>query len=497
MKMSLPISAAFVSGFAVMSLELLEARLVAPYFGSSVLVWTNIIGVILVALALGAWAGGVVADRWPRPRTVALFLLGAGLWSILLAVGGRLVLMLLLNLPLDIATPLASLVLFAPPAFLLGTVAPAVLRLTVGDVQHSGHTAGLLSAVGTIGSLFGTYVTGYLLLPRYAVGELLVGVGAVLVLSAISLSRRKISLKSSALVVMTGLVSIPSAVVGDRLLPGQSVPSAYGHVAILDFVYREKPAKALIMNSSFQSAARPETPLESVFDYVKTMRIMDEAVVDPKRLLLVGGGGMHIADEFVERHADGQVDAIEIDPAIAEAATKAYGLRDPSRIHILLQDARPALAKLSTDYDVVAVDAFSGDLCVPWQLLTREAVAQYRRVLRPGGVLVANVIMPAQPEGPASKKFESRLDATLRTSFDWTLGISNMNTGNAQATSNVIILAGNGPKPDGERLLKVVQEKYGISQSRLATMPTGGEPWTDDAGTADYESLAMYREARK
>lgn len=495
--MSLPVSAAFVSGFAVMSLELLEARLVAPYFGSSVLVWTNIIGVILVALALGAWAGGAAADRYPKLKTVAVFLFGAGLWSVALAVGGRVLLMSLAGMQSGIATPLASLILFAPPAFLLGAVAPAVLRLTVENVQHSGHAAGVLSAVGTIGSLFGTYVTGYLLLPHYSVSELFVGVGIVLVVEAFLLIERKSFFRSSAVLAVTGMVSVPSVFIGDRLVPGETLPSAYGHVAIADFDYRGASARALIINAGFHSAARPDSLQTSVFDYVTALQATDEFVADPKNMLLIGGGGMHVADSFLERHPDGQVDAIELDQAVYAAAEKAFGLRSPEKIRMVVDDARPAVARLTSEYDVIVGDAFGGDHCVPWQLLTREAMELYKKHLKAGGVFAINIIMPTETNGSAGRLFEARLDATLRTAFGWTIAVSTMNNDNAQDVANVIIFAGQGQKPDEAKLLSAIQEKYGLPKARLVALPEGGEPWTDDAGPADYESLAMYGEVWK
>lgn len=497
MKMNLPVSAAFVSGFAVMSLELLEARLVAPYFGSSVLVWTNIIGVILVALALGAWAGGAAADRYPKLKTVAIFLFGAGLWSAALAVGGRVLLMGLAGMQSGIATPMASLILFAPPAFLLGAVAPAVLRLTVENIQKSGHAAGMLSAVGTIGSLFGTYVTGYLLLPHYSVSELFVGVGMVLVVEAFLLIERKSFFKSSAVLAMTGIVSVPSMYIGDRLVPGETLPSAYGHVAIANFDYRDAPARALIINSGFHSAARPDNLLTSVFDYVTALQATDEFVPGPKNMLLIGGGGMHVADSFLERHPDGQVDAIELDPAVYAAAETAFGIRSPEKVRLIIDDARPAMTKLAADYDVIVADAFGGDHCVPWQLLTREAVKQYREHLKSGGVFVINIIMPTETNGPAGRLFEARLQATMRTAFDWTIAVSTMNNDNVQDVANVLIFAGQGQKPDETGLLSAIQGKYGLTKARLMKLPEGGEPWTDDTGPADYESLAMYGEAWK
>ncbi len=493
---NLPAMAAFVAGFAVMSLELLEARLVAPYFGSSVLVWTNIIGVILVALAIGAWAGGAITDKYPRASTVALFLLGAGLWSAGLSGLGRVILVSFSGMPIQTVSALASLILFAPPALLLGAVPPAVLRLSVEDVKQSGHTAGLLTAIGTAGSLAGTYLTGYFLLPLFSVNDLLAAVAAVLVLCAVALGGKIFSRRSFAAVGILGIVAVPNTFIGDRLLPGEVFPSAFNHVMVTDMAWHGAPARILLINMGFHSGALTDKPLQSVFDYVTTLQATDQIMAEPKNLLLIGGGGMHIADEFLQRHPNAHVDIAEIDPSVYQAALKAFGLRDPERVTMHFEDARPVVNQSpASQYDVIVADAFSGDLCVPWQLLTREAMAGYKRVLKPDGVMAFNVIMPDVDPGPGTSAFKARFYATLHTAFGWSESISTMEPKDPKKVSNILVFAGNGTKPDSAALLAAVQQKYGVPAARLMSEPADGAVWTDDAGPADYASLAMYGEA--
>lgn len=490
------VAAAFVSGFAVMSLELLEARLMAPYFGTSILVWTNIIGVILVALALGAWLGGIAADKRPRLSTVASFLLLAGVWSIGLALASRPFLGKVADWPLQTVMPLASLLLFAPPSFLLGAVAPAVLRLTVDKLEQSGRIAGFLSAVGTIGSLCGTYVTGYVLLPLLPVTHLVFAIGSLLVLCGLGFSARNRVRKPYAALAAMGMVLVPGLVpAADSPVGGREIPSAYGHVSIQDATFKGGPARFLKINSGYHSAARPDSPHVSLFDYVAGMRAADGLVAEPDSLLLVGAGGMQVADEFAARHPQATVDAIEIDPAVYRAAQEAYGTAYPERVKVIVDDARPAVRRLDRRYGIIAVDAFGGDHCVPWQLLTREAVADYRRALKPGGVLVANMIMPPLPSGEDGKNFQARLAGTFRTGFDWLAIVSMGNGPSPDKVANVLIFAGQGTGPRAADLAREIREKSGVAAAVALPTPEAGEPWTDDAGTADYESLAMYSEA--
>lgn len=489
------ILAAFVSGCAVMSLELLESRLMAPFFGSSILVWTNIIGVILAAMALGAWAGGAAADRRPKLSTVAAFFLASGAWALLLALAGKTLLAIFVQLPAGWVVPLTSLVLFAPPAFLLGAVPPAVLRLTVTDVRNAGHAAGLLTAVGTLGSLAGTYATGYVLLPRMPVSELLVGVGAGLVAIGLLLWRRQPA-NALAAAFCVGLVSIPGIKLDGSLSPNAEMPSAYNYVAVREQLWEGTPARLLIVNAGYHSGASLETPDTSIFEYVKSFQALDELVPDADSMLLVGGGGMHAANEFVRRHAGSTATAIEIDPAIYRTALEAFGPIDTSRITTILDDARSAMGRLRGKYDVVVVDAYGGDHCVPWQLLTREAVAEYAGLLKPGGVWAANVILETEPRGPAGELFRSRLVGTLRTSFDWVSMFTILKGSERFQLANVLVLAGHGPPPDAAKIQEALRTKYGVPLAAAQETGAAGEPWTDDAGQADYGSLAMYNEAR-
>jgi MFS family permease len=488
------LAAAFFCGFAVMGLELLEARLMAPYFGTSILVWTNIIGVILAAMALGAWVGGRLADRYPTYSTLAMFFVFSGAWAVFLAAAGRVILAFFVALPPAWMVPLASLLLFAPPLFLLGAVSPALLRLAVKDVSRTGHVAGSLAAFGTLGSLVGTYATGYLLLPRFAVSELLSGIGIGLVAAGILLFGRR-SAKAYALAGAIGLVTVPGAYAGKYLYPWVEIPSAYNYVAIRESLWEGRPSRILMVNAGYHSAAAVDEPQASVFDYVKAFHVVDEFVAEPDSMLLVGGGGMHAASEFVARHPASKVDVLEMDPAVYRAGLEAFGLSDASRINVIIDDARPAMRRLDKVYDVVLVDAFGGDHCVPWQLMTREAVAEYARLLAPDGVWAANIIMPQKPAGPKGERFVSRLLGTLRGSFNWVVMIS-LNKGlEPRHVSNTLVLAGSGQQPDASALAATLMAKYGVTRARPIDGIAPGAPWTDDAGPADYDSLAMYTEA--
>lgn len=495
MKRHAPVLSAFVSGVAVMSLELLGSRIVAPYLGSSILIWTNLIGVILVALAFGAWFGGIAADRFPDVRFIGGLFAVAGVWCFLLARFAPDVMALVAHLPYVFAAPVAALLLLAPPAFALAAISPAVLRLSMTELSHAGHTAGLISATGTLGSLVGTYLTGYFLLPIASLAALLYGSGGVLLcVAALIFGRRIRSRTNMMLGVSMALLPFSGAATP---VTTQEFPSAYGYVAIVQGQMDGRPARMLQINKGIHAAAFLDAPQRSILGYAKAMRSLDLLVATPTRMLMIGGGGFHVADEYLARHPAADVDVVEIDPAVLKAAEAGFGLSTSTHLHVDLEDARPALIHLTPGYDVIVADAFSGDISVPWYLLTAETVKKYSTLLTPNGIFAANMIFPAQPSDEASKGFVMRTVGTLRSGFRWVRAITLDNSISPDIPSNMLVVAGNGPEPDMTKLLPMVRQDVGQEDSTEVTLPPPGPPWTDAFGTADYQSLAMYREAMK
>jgi predicted membrane-bound spermidine synthase len=490
-----PVASAFVAGFAVMSLELLGSRLVAPVLGSSILIWTNLIGVILVALACGAWVGGTVSDRSPDWKFVSFLLAGSGLWSLALAFWSRGIMGVLTLLPMAAAAPLIALVLLAPPAFLLGAVPPAVLRLAMKDLARTGRAAGFLSAVGTFGSLLGTYLTGYILLPRYPVHSLLIGIATVLILLGIAIASGAVRKQLFFSALCIGVVIAPAAPGSRTASDGTFYPSAYANVLTRDIMFRGEKAHALYINKGLHAAGEFTDPGTSAIDYVQGIRAVDVAVATPTRMLALGGGGFHVAREFAFRHPDAAIDVLEIDPAVVKAAQDIFGPVDDPHISLTMGDARMSLPRLAGGYDVLISDAYAGDNSVPWHLLTQETFAEYRRVLNPEGVFVANIIMTDESGGRDALKFQKDLVATSKTAFRWVFAVSVERGYSEGQPINVLLFAGNGSEPDHAAILAAVKRETGSMWPREIRLAEGGTVWTDDFGPADYESLAMYVEA--
>ncbi len=489
-----PMLAAFGSGAAVMSLELLGSRIVAPYLGSSVIIWTNLIGIVLLAMALGAWLGGVVADKYPDIRIVSGALGISGVWCLGLVLFSGALLRPLTLLSFSSAAMLASLFLLAVPACFLATISPAVLRLSATDVDSLGHIAGKLSAFGTLGSLLGTYVTGYVLLPRFPLHQLLLGLSVLLLVAAICLFRpwpkQKKTASGAALVLLLPSISL------FPLQMSQTVyPSAYADVRVAYGDYRGDNAVMLMINTGRHAVGYAQNPSDSVLGYVHGFETVDSLTPSIRRVLVLGGGGFHAVSSLQRRHPDAEIEVVEIDPAIVEAAKKQMGFEQAAKTRVLLEDARTAVPRLASGYDVIVSDIFGGDISVPWHVITKQALQEVSTKLAPQGVYVANLIFAAEPTLDEAKRYSQNLVATFRSAFSWIILVDMMNSPSKDIPSNVLLFAGNGQKPDTKVLLEEVQKR--LPKQVVTEIPPmdGGILWTDDFGNADYQSVQMYRAA--
>lgn len=382
---------AAVGGAVVMILELVGARMVAPFFGTSIYVWTAMIGVILGALSLGYWYGGILADRRANDQILMRVIVIAAL-SIYLCVIVQEVLLTAIagvNVDVRISTVLAAVCLFAPAAILLGVVSPYVAKLRVSSLKTSGQSIGRLYAAGTSGSIIGTFLAGYWLIGWF--GNKTLGFSLVAVLVALSFAAhwRDWAIRRIALLLLALLgVVLPTA-------------SSFGVVADIDSAYsryivketNESYPRRLLTTDPFsmQSAQYIDDPEILALDYTERfMRVA--AALKPDTALIIGGGAYTFPDALASTYPRTRVDTIEIDPKLTDIASRYFHFQPKSNSRIYHEDGRVFLNRAPQDrYDTVFLDAFSS-LTPPYQLTTLEATAGVRRTMKADGVAVANVI---------------------------------------------------------------------------------------------------------
>jgi SAM-dependent methyltransferase len=425
----------FVCSAAVLMLEILAGRLLAPYVGISLETYTSIIGTVLAGIAAGAWAGGKLADRISPRR-----LLGPTI-----ALGGVLA---LFTVPAvralgDQATEggrgttlFLAFTGFFLPALVLSAVTPMVVKLQLHDLHRTGGVVGRLSGISTFGALVGTFVTGFVLVAStptrtliYAIGGTLVGIGAAL---GLWLARRD----GTVLVVLAVLAGAVATIAATTDEPCQ-VESAYYCIRVERDTLRPS-GRILWLDDLMHSYVDLKDPTYLDFDYVKSFSdAVAVAWPDQRALdaLHIGGGGFTMPRYLAAEYPGTRNTVLEIDPKVLETGREKLGLRTSDALRVRIGDARIGIRTRRTNSaDLVVGDAFAS-LSVPWHLSTREFVRDIHRVLRPGGLYVANVI-----DYPPFRFARAEL-ATFREQFAWVAVIAPKPTLDGSFGGNLVLVA--------------------------------------------------------
>jgi len=408
----------FTVGAGTLGAEIAAARLLAPWFGASTIVWANTIAIVLVALSIGYALGGRFADRDPRPSGLARIVLVA---SVLLAVvpfvSGPFLRQAVKAVDrLSAATFVGSLVgvgvLLAIPLLLLGMVSPYAIRLRVDAVEDAGHTAGRLYAISTVGSLVGTFLASLLLIPVVGTRRtFLIFAGAMALAAVPHLVRGRLP----AVVVpaaILGLIALPTGTIksadadGGRVIWERETEYQYARV-----VEERDGTRYLELNEGHAVHSVYRAGQWLTGNYWDQMLAMAYAAGHPPRsIAILGSAAGTTARQLAHYAPTARVDAVEIDGELTDVGRELFGLGG-ANVHAHTADARPWLQATDRRFDVIMVDAYRQPY-IPFYLTTREFFALAKDHLNPGGVLVVN---SAHPEG--SETLEKVLTATLRTSF--------------------------------------------------------------------------------
>ena len=383
----------FATSAGVLVLEILAGRLLAPYVGVTLETYTGIIGTVLAGIALGAWWGGRQADA-RDPRT----LLGP-----VIAVGGLLALACLPIVRLfgpalagrNPATIVALALLgFFAPAAVLSAVTPMVVKIQLDSLQETGRTVGRLSAISTVGALFGTFVTGFVLLAAFPTPPIVIALGSALVAGGVGLwvwLPRRDTGSGSPTSVALGAVAL--AALGLVIGTPCAQETAYYCATVVD-----EPAgssgRLLVLDTLRHSYVDLDDPTYLEFTYARDAVDVIDAAFPSGALdvLHIGGGGFTLPRYLSATRPGTDNLVLELDPELVDLARDDLGLHTGPDLQVRTGDARLGITALPDDSrDVVIGDAFGG-LAVPWHLTTREFLQEIDRVLRPDGVYVLNMI---------------------------------------------------------------------------------------------------------
>jgi spermidine synthase len=420
----------FIASFCTLVIELVAGRIMAPYVGVSLYTWTSIIGVVLAGISIGAYLGGLIADRYPRPSTLGwlLFLSGLGAFAIsplTNLIGGA-----HFQTSLMVRILLLTTIIFFVPSCLLGMISPVVVKLTLNNLDKTGNVVGKIYAFSTLGSILGTFATGFYLISWMGTRSILFTTGVILIVCAPIFggffARKKtftlflIFLSLIVVLPVAGFYVYAATQPAEIALlanPLHSVRILYDYafkfpVDEETYFYKESDyytlklkmkersdggrLEALVLDHLIHSYTDLTDPYYIEYEYIR----MYEEVVrwqaakrDSFHALFLGGGGYTFPRYIEASYPEAGVDVVEIDPEVTRVAHEYLGVSDDSRIRSFNEDARWFLmnSKESGQYDFIFGDAFN-DLSIPYHLTTKEFAQQLKRVLKPDGLLMANVI---------------------------------------------------------------------------------------------------------
>jgi len=407
-----------VTGAAIMIVEILGARMLAPYFGTSHYVWTAQIGVTLVALAAGYWMGGAWVDVSPRLDRLYFALAVAAGWLALVVRLLEPVAYYCLRYPLALGSILAAVMLTLPPLVLLAMVTPFVLRMLAPSTHRIGRVSGRLTALSTAGSFLGTGLIGYIMIPFLANSTSLLltaaFVGTLPLVYFLVWARGGITGPGGGLIVGLGLL-IGSRTCWGGLMEGSPdfrvLYRANSHFGQLLVLQPQQSDRRLYLNDFLVQNTYDPISQRSTSLFTYMLDGLARAYQPHMSDALCLGMGVGIVPMSLGRSGI-RTDVVEINPAVVPMARQFFDC-DPSRFRLTLDDARHFLNQTTNQYDLVVLDAFLGD-SVPSHLMTYEAFCSIRRVLRPSGVLVMNAFGELPPE---QDYFRDALGRTLSGVF--------------------------------------------------------------------------------
>jgi len=379
----------FVSGAAVLAIEILGTRILGPYYGVSLFLWSALIAVTLIALSVGYTIGGRWADKAATMRRLSIIISIAGAWILLIPWIKQPVLLLADPFGMRFAVLLAAFVLFAPPLTLLGIVSPYAIKLRTKSLREVGSTAGNIFAISTIASVISALLTGYFLIPNIGVRLLTIIIGIILLISAsiglaIKRNLKITALFITAILLLGTLLFLKLPRTSDSKLGLLAVEqSPYAEIRVID----RGNLRHLVIDGGIHTIVDSSTWKSNPL-YISVLELTKLFFDRPGKLLLIGLGGGSVVKNFVK---DGwNVEVVEIDPVVKKIAYKYFGL-DPSEAIIHLMDGRRFLSTRTGNYDVIVMDAY-GSSYVPFHLVTEEAFGLLASRLKPDGILAVNLL---------------------------------------------------------------------------------------------------------
>lgn len=386
--------------FCILVIEIVAGRILAPFVGVSLYTWTSIIGVVLAGISIGAYIGGKLADRFPGRKTLGLLLLFSGIATLTIPLVTNLVAGYKFQTSLMLRILIVTMITFFIPSTILGMISPVVVKLTVRNLKNVGNVIGKIYAFSTLGSIAGTFASGFFLISWMGTRHIILVMGGILILTAI---------------VWGSLIKPMRLAIGFLLLPSFLLAGVYDyafkpHIDSYTDYYTESDyytikvrhtlnpegeiLKALILDNLTHSYVNIHNPLhleyqyEKIYSEILSWRFRKDSSF---KSLTIGGGGYTFPRYMEVYYPKADIDVVEIDPEITRVVYKYLGLPHDTRIRTYNEDGRWFVMNCKEKYDLIFIDAYN-DLSIPFHLTTKEFASLLKDILNPDGILLTNII---------------------------------------------------------------------------------------------------------
>lgn len=400
---------ALISGFVLMVFELAGARILAPSIGSSTYVWTSVIGVIIAALSLGYFAGGKFADMRGYLIDVVRLTLLSSIFITLTIVLYKDVILWVVDAIADprLQGVVASLILFAPASFVLGTISPYLAKLNVTSLKTTGRSVASLSALNSIGGIIGTFTAGFFLFGFIGSHETLSFVSLLMLLVS-WIIRPELEWRIRLFLTIAVLVIVGFSF---QRTEGLSFDTPTAHYTVTDTSTGFRQLKTGPHGAQSIVNLKDKSSLASW--YTQQLDLAVTHAPQKKNILMLGGGALTLPQHLANKYPESHIDVVEIDPELASIARRYFGYKDPGNVSLIFTDARTYVNQTKKQYDIILVDVY-GDMEVPFVFLTQEYGDRIKEITRPAGIVAVNMI--AGMRGKCFRWLQA-LDAPYRAHF--------------------------------------------------------------------------------
>ena len=383
---------AFIEGGAVMCVELCSAKILSPYFGTSIYVWAAVLGITLTALMSGYYLGGYLSSKKQKPAIIYWFMLIAGLLVTITPIISDLILPYTINLSLLSGTIISLMCFLFIPLMLFGAVSPLIINQLTSNAKESGKSSGNVYAISTLGGIITTFTVGFYTLPEFGITYTLYGYGLlVMSISAFLFVKTRLFKTPVAFIFLLGILSMnfQNNTLNEEII--YQSEGILGEVKVVDrtlYNYNEKKNKnyrELMVNNISQTVMDKENPSNNYWNYVDMLIYNVNSYVQGKDALLLGLGGGSLYKQLEQNKLE--VDVVEIDRRIEKIAKEYFGI--DKDINVIVDDARHFINTTPNKYDLIIYDLYHSET-PPIHLMTKEAFNEIASKLNKDGVLVIN-----------------------------------------------------------------------------------------------------------